>query len=30
MQQKPMQARRYADDNFDNGTNILLSVDQLQ
>jgi hypothetical protein len=30
MQQKPMQAHRYADDNFDNGTNILLSVGQSQ
>jgi hypothetical protein len=28
MQQKPTQVRRYAGDNSDNGTNILLSVDQ--
>jgi hypothetical protein len=30
MPQKPKQARRYACDNFGNGTNIHPSVDQLQ
>jgi hypothetical protein len=30
MPQKPKQVRRYAYDNFGNGTNIFPSVDQLQ